>query len=94
MLSKIKEIAQAWIIAANPNSQQKKVAEERYSICLDCEHFGKSRPITGEEYCKDCLCPLDKKIFSQRKEYACALGKWKEVDEKYFTNVKNSKTLL
>jgi hypothetical protein len=94
MFSKIKEIAEAWIVAANPNPIQKKLAEERYSICLDCEHFGQARPITGDEYCKHCLCPLDKKIFSQKKENACPIDKWKEIDEKYFSNVKNTKTLL
>lgn len=94
MISKIKEIAQAWIIAANPNPLQKKLAQDRYSICVNCEHYGQSRPITGEEYCKDCLCPLDKKIFSQKKERACRLGNWQEIDEKYFANIKDTKTLL
>jgi hypothetical protein len=94
IFSKIKEIAEAWIISANPSPIQKKRAEERYSICLDCEHFGKSRSITGDEYCKDCLCPLDKKIFSQKKEHACPLNKWKEVDEKFNSMVKDTKTLL
>lgn len=94
MISKIKEIAEAWVIAFKPNPQQKNQAQERYSICLDCEHFGKARPITGEEYCKSCLCPLDKKIFTQKKDNACPLDKWKDVDEKYFSNIKKSQTLL
>ena len=82
MFSKVKEIAQAWIVAARPNSKQKELAQKRYSICLDCEHFRKSRPITHDEYCNECLCPLDKKIFTQTNN-ACPLDKWKDIDETY-----------
>jgi hypothetical protein len=92
MFGKIKEIAQAWIIAANPSVQQKELAQQRYNICLGCKYYGKSRPITGEEYCTDCLCPLEKKIFSP-KENACPKNFWLEVETPYFKK-KNNKTLI
>jgi hypothetical protein len=94
------EIAQAWITAANPTELQKKIAKERYTICLNCEHYRKSRPITHDEYCADCGCPLSKKIFSA-KYSACQLGNWEIVDKNYSDTyfekkkaIKKNKTLL
>ena len=92
MFSKIKEIAQAWIIAAKPTAYQKELAEQRYNICLGCKYYGEARPITGDEYCIDCLCPLDKKIFSPKTD-ACPQHFWLEIETKYFKE-KNTKTLL
>jgi hypothetical protein len=92
----IKEIVQSWAIASNPSEKQKILAENRYKICLDCSFYRKSRPITHDEYCSDCQCPLSRKIFSPRFD-ACPQHKWLEVEKEYFTNIeslKNKKTLL
>lgn len=90
MFKKISEIAIAWITAANPTLRQKELAEKRYEVCKGCEHFNKSRPITGDEYCTGCGCPLSKKIFSQDFN-ACPKKKWDKVDALYF---KSEKTVL
>lgn len=95
MISKIKEIAQAWIISAIPSPAQKKLAEARYHICINCEHFGESRPITGEEYCKDCLCPLSAKIFTPAthlvESKSCPKDKWKDVEDLLWPDTQKSK---
>lgn len=88
MFRKISEIAIAWITAANPTPKQKELAEKRYEICRGCEHFGKSRPITGDEYCIECGCPLSKKIFSQELD-ACPKHYWLEVEKPYFKTKKS-----
>jgi len=90
MFKKISEIAIAWITAANPTPKQKELAEKRYEICKGCEYFGKSRPITGEEYCIECNCPLSKKVFSREFD-ACPKNKWIKVETPYF---KSEKTIL
>lgn len=74
-----KEIADAWIIAAKPTDEQKKLADERYKICQACPFFGASRMVTGDEYCKSCGCPLSKKIFSPIYD-ACPKHNWLEVE--------------
>lgn len=94
------EIGRAWIIAANPTEPQKNLSVKRYSICLDCAHYKKSRPITHDEYCGVCLCPISKKIFSD-KFNECPKGKWESVDTEFQSilkkesiQVKNKKTML
>lgn len=92
MLDKLKEIVDAWYVSYKPTEQQKELALERYKICLSCEFYGEKREITGDEYCKDCLCPLNKKIYSL-KDDACPQHKWIEV-EKRLMQPKNKKTLI
>jgi len=92
MIGKIKEITKSWIIAANPTARQKELAQQRYNICLGCKYFGASRAIIGDEYCTDCQCPLDKKIFSPKND-ACPKHFWLEIEEQYFKE-KNTKTLV
>lgn len=82
-MNKIREIIESWIISFNPNEDQKRLGEKRYEICLGCEHYGKSRPVTGDEYCKKCLCPIQKKIFSQQMNDSCPLKKWDAVEEEF-----------
>lgn len=94
----LKEIAQSWLIAANPSTIQKELAKKRYSTCLECEHYRETRPITHDEHCDDCGCPLSKKIFSPKFD-ACKLHKWLDVDTQYKgiyfdKQSKNNKTLL
>lgn len=66
-------IAKAWIIAKNPNEEQKAKAESRISICNDCEHADEK---LGVNYCSICLCPLNKKIFSPKGPEECPASKW------------------
>lgn len=89
MFKKISEIAIAWITAANPTPKQKELAEKRYEICKGCKYYGKSRPVTGEEYCTDCLCPISKKIFSQDFD-ACPKHYWLEVEKPYYKTEKST----
>jgi hypothetical protein len=92
--SKILIIADAWITANNPTEEQKILAESRYSICLDCEYFREKRPITGEPYCEECGCPLNKKVFS-KKYNECPFLKWKNVDDLLWPDTqKKNNTLL
>jgi hypothetical protein len=90
MFDKISTIAKAWIAASNPTPSQKELAEKRYSICTECKHYGKSRPVIGDEYCTVCACPISKKIFTQSLD-ACPKHYWLEVERPYF---KSKKTVL
>ncbi len=80
MLRKFKEIANAWIIAANQTPEEKQLAEERISVCNECEHRQENKDIINFYYCGICLCPLNKKIFSLKnpKTNPCPANKWKE----------------
>jgi hypothetical protein len=88
----IKEIAQSWIIAANPSETEKNLAKERYNICLECPFYSAKRKITGDEFCKDCGCPISKKIFSPEFD-ACPQHKWLEVEKKHISP-KNKKSIV
>jgi hypothetical protein len=91
--SKIVTIADAWITAAKPTESQKKLAEARWNVCTQCPEFRAKRAITGEPYCNDCGCPLNKKIFS--KVYSeCPLGKWKDVDDLLWGDTQKKKKSL
>lgn len=91
-MNKIKEIMGAWIISFNPNEEQKGLAEKRYEICLGCEFYGESRPILGDEYCKKCLCPIQKKVYTQKINDTCPLNKWDQVEKEFRENKqKNNK---
>jgi hypothetical protein len=70
-MNKISEIMGAWIVSFNPTAEQKELAEKRYEICLGCENYGKKRAVIGDEYCKKCLCPLQKKVYTQKKNDTC-----------------------
>lgn len=91
-MNKISEIIGAWVISFNPTAEQKELAEKRYEICLGCEQYGKSRPVTGDEYCKKCLCPIQKKVYTQRTTETCPLKKWDKVEDDFRKNKsKNNK---
>jgi hypothetical protein len=95
-MNKIKEIMSAWAISFNPLPKQKELAEKRYEICLGCEHYGKSRPVIGDEYCKKCLCPIQKKVYTKKLNDTCPVGKWKEIEKKFEDKEikKNKQTLI
>lgn len=90
----VSEIIEAWAASYTKDPQRQKLAELRYQVCRGCEHFGK-RPILGDEYCKDCGCPIDKKVFSKRFN-ACPLKKWEDVDKSHQieTSQKSGNTLI
>ena len=74
----IREIIDAWVRSYNPTDEEKKIAEDRLMICQDCPSyqditFGK---IPKPFYvCKDCGCPIPKKIFAKNKE-SCPKKIW------------------
>jgi hypothetical protein len=91
--SKIITIVDAWIAAANPTPTQKTLAEARWNVCAQCTEFREKRDITGEPYCNDCGCPLNKKIFSKIYN-ECPLKKWKEVDDLLWPDTQKKKKSL
>lgn len=84
----IKKIIDAWLISANPSESQKELAELRGAVCKDCE----SNTNVGFHICSECGCPIAKKIFTDEFN-ACPLGKWKEIDDKFFPNRKKNRTI-
>jgi hypothetical protein len=91
--SKIITIADAWITAKNPTTEQRDLAEARWNICIQCPEFREERDVTGDPYCNECGCPLKKKIFT--KEFnECPLKKWKEVDDVLWSKTQKSKKTI
>jgi ribosomal protein L37E len=85
------EIINAWIISFNPNESQKELALNRAKICDGCEY---KKLIVKKPICSACGCPISKKIFSENQN-PCPKGKWKDVDDEFFTKLKSeSKRLL
>ena len=83
MFSKFEEILEAWITKFNPTKEQKLLAERRITICNECPSR-KETMIDGISlavWCGECGCPLAGKIHSPKREGACPLGKWDEVDK-------------
>jgi hypothetical protein len=80
-MNKMKEIMDAWITSFNPTAEQKLLAEKRYEICLGCDQYGKSRPVTGDEYCKKCLCPIQKKVYTSKLNDSCPLNRWDGIEK-------------
>ena len=75
---KLLEIAEAWIIAENPNPTQKAIAEYRISVCDQCPHktFNK---VFDSFLCGICHCPLSKKVFSSLEgPKACPEARWEK----------------
>jgi hypothetical protein len=94
-VNKIREIIGAWIISFNPSKERKELAEKRYEICLGCEHYGKSRAITKDEHCKQCGCPIQKKVFTEKMDNSCPLNKWTHLDSIYTDKInKNPKSII
>ena len=89
------EIINAWFISSNPNPTQKKLAEERMSICMKCEF--KKEIIHNKKWsaiCGSCGCPLEKKIFTDQYG-SCPKSKWNDIEEKYIKNLKvKTKTII
>ena len=93
----IKEIVQSWAIKMNPTEKQKKMAEERYAICVTCPSNVKIFDKVWSEVCNECGCPVQAKIFSPKHD-ACPLHKWLDIENRYSPNgslsPKNNKTTI
>jgi hypothetical protein len=89
----LKKIFTAWTISINPNKRQEELAGKRWEICKTCP--SKVEIFESKEWsftCKDCGCPLKKKIFTDEFN-ACPNGFWSNVDVDYF-EIKKEKTLI
>ena len=80
-MNKITEIFKSWVIAENPTPEQTKLAAKRHAICLECKWIRNS--LLFDTKCGECGCPLKGKVYT-KKAGACPLGKWDEIDKKYF----------
>lgn len=78
----VKTIVNAWVTSFNPSDDERKLAEDRYSICKECPKI-KFKKIIQSEVCTECGCPISKKIFTLVDDNTCPLGKWNEVDEEF-----------
>ena len=92
----IKDIILAWVISVNPSKEQLELSEKRLEICLQCP--SKSVFIKNKEWsatCKECGCPIRKKVFSQVYN-DCPLLKWENIDKEYFniTDIKKNNSIL
>jgi hypothetical protein len=72
------EIIKAWWIAANPSKEQSELAQKRLEICVECD--AREESILFGYRCKDCGCPIGKKIFTNSKK-SCPRAKWNDVEE-------------
>ena len=55
-MNKLREIAEAWIAAANPSEEEKEKAEKRIEVCNGCEE-NKISEVLDYHYCGKCGCP-------------------------------------
>jgi len=95
-MSKAREIFDAWSVSFSPTQIEKKIAEDRFKICLGCKY--KRELIKNQKWslvCSSCGCPLTKKIYSKVIN-SCPEGKWSEVDGNNGMNtiLKNNNTLI
>lgn len=77
MKSKIIDIARAWWIASNPTPEQSQLAQKRLGICSECTSMVES--VVFKYKCKECGCPIGKKIFVNEMG-TCPLQKWNKVE--------------
>lgn len=74
------DIIKAWAVSFNPTEEQKELADLRYNVCLPCDQ---RNTLLGIERCKECGCPLSKKIFTQKKAETCPLNKWDDIEKEF-----------
>jgi len=94
-----KEIATAWYNKLIHSNELKKLADNRFSICLECP--SKKEIFKGKKWslrCGECGCPLEGKVYTSNtyldKSGSCPLGKWKEVEDEYLKTCKTTKTFI
>ena len=88
-----KQIIEAWIIASKPTPVQLELAETRGKICDECPSKLEKNLLFNSPVCKECGCPIGKKIFTNEYD-PCPLNKWSEIDKEYFGERKGKNTLL
>jgi hypothetical protein len=94
-----KEIAVSWYNTLSHTPEQKKIADLRFDICLECP--SKKEIFEGKEWslkCGECGCPLKAKIYTPKtyldKGGSCPLNKWKDIEDEYVKSIKNTKTII
>jgi hypothetical protein len=94
-----KEIATSWYNKFTHSPSQKKLADSRFDICLECP--SKQEILKGKEWslrCGECGCPLSAKIYTPKTYLddggSCPLNKWKDIEDEYLKSIKNTKTIL
>jgi hypothetical protein len=88
----VKKIVSAWMTSFSPNDDEKKLAEDRYNICSTCDR--KEKNLLGIDVCKECGCPLSKKIFTLTDKETCPLKKWDDLDSEFRKNKKHKYNLF
>lgn len=76
-MNKIAEIAISWWRAEVPTKEQSQLAQKRLGICSECPSMIES--VVFKYKCKECGCPIGKKIFTP-KMGSCDLHKWDKVE--------------
>jgi hypothetical protein len=94
-----KEISTAWFNKLIHTKELKELADKRLDICLACP-FAKEI-LEGKQWslkCSECGCPLSGKIYTPKTYMndggSCPHNKWKDVEEEYRKNFKNTKTVI
>lgn len=72
-MKKLEEILRSYAIKFNPTDDQKFIAKERLSTCIECEYWVQSKVL---DYCGKCKCATSGKVFSPIGGRACPMGKW------------------
>lgn len=90
------EIIVSWVRKFNPTENQKRLSEERLTICTNCVYYQEIlKKKVWTAICNKCNCPIPAKIFTPKTE-SCPIGKWVEIDKKYgiYIEDKTKKTIL
>jgi hypothetical protein len=77
-MNKITEIFKSWMIAESPSPEQLNLAKKRLGICTECPSMVES--VVFKYKCKECGCPIGKKIFTPLMGQ-CDLHKWNKVEK-------------
>ena len=86
-----KEIIEAWTISFKPSPEQKLLAEKRGEICDECPSKIPNNKLFKFPVCKECGCPIGKKIFTNEIN-PCPLKKWEDIDVEYFNKFNKNKS--
>ena len=88
----VKDILNSWITSFNPSESKKRLAQARFSVCIECpSKKNVKRPLGFTIMCGECGCPIKAKVFSEVSN-PCPLKKWEEVDKKHNLNTSIKKT--
>jgi hypothetical protein len=73
-IKKVTDIVKAWARSFNPTDEEKRIAEDRLSVCIQCEFWEQG----VVDICKVCSCMTSKKVFTKLDEQPCPKNKWLE----------------